>query len=192
MRSDGCRDAPSFCDAPPPRACGHTLNQRKLFTALYPPRPYLQNYVEGDVFGVQVATCGKLITGQNPPSAKPTAEAIIAALEVAKMAPAAATVAATAAALPPPPPDEGAAPSPLRRSSDPPPPADDGLRFSSRRPMAWTRSRTPSPVDGAAVAVTDAVNAAASATGDTLASLVFGVGSPESPKGESSTEFNIL
>ena len=172
------------------------------------------------MFGVQVARCGRLITGQNPPSAKPTAEAIIAALEVAKMTPPAATAAATTAAVTtaalPPPPDEEAAPSPLRRSSDPPPPADDGLRFSASdyeapdaeaildgsapRVSEWAPEPTaaaaaepptpPSPVDefvGAAVAVTDAVNAAASATGDTLASLVFGVAVGEKPKGESTT-----
>lgn len=37
-------------------------------------------YTQGGVFEAHVAVDGKLITGQNPPSAKATAEAIIAAL----------------------------------------------------------------------------------------------------------------
>mmetsp|Transcript_50871 Transcript_50871/g.65140 ORF Transcript_50871/g.65140 Transcript_50871/m.65140 type:complete len:235 (+) Transcript_50871:71-775(+) len=37
-------------------------------------------YTQGGVFEAHVAVDGKLITGQNPPSAKPTAEAVIAAL----------------------------------------------------------------------------------------------------------------
>jgi putative intracellular protease/amidase len=37
-------------------------------------------YTKGGVFQAHVAVAGKLITGQNPPSAKPTAEAVIAAL----------------------------------------------------------------------------------------------------------------
>jgi len=37
-------------------------------------------YKEGPAWSATVAVDGKLITGQNPPSAGPTAEAIVAAL----------------------------------------------------------------------------------------------------------------
>ena len=37
-------------------------------------------YTKGGVFAPTVAVDGKLITGQNPPSALPTAEAVVAAL----------------------------------------------------------------------------------------------------------------
>ena len=38
------------------------------------------SYTKGGVFAAHVAVAGKLITGQNPPSAKPVAEAVVAAL----------------------------------------------------------------------------------------------------------------